>query len=1815
MKKLFSILIVFFIFCLISCKEKTPSVVSSEVIEYQATVNKDENFNEESVFFKVVFSDESEQIYSSEDLEFDYSKFDSSIIGEQTITVKHKSLEASAEIKVSVIEKAYRILMLGNSFSDDTVEWVYKIAENLNINITIANMYIGGCSLGDHYQNLKNNSKAYEYVYYDKTTSTWERRTNISISEALEYDDWNYISLQQSSGNSGIANTYSYIDDIMDEVLAIKENVKFIWNMTWAYQQNSTHRDFTKYNKNQKLMYDQIVNAVKTEVLPNERIEMVIPNGTAIQNARTSFVGDTLTRDGYHLSYDLGRFIAGLTLVSKLTGNDLSTLTYCPMDMSKAYLDLAKESALNAIATPDKVTNSIYTESEKTTVVDYEFVECVKTINQNSQINSNRVKIKVNFSDGNYTIYSGNNLTFDLSQFDSTKLGKQTIGVKVNGLDISMSFEIEVVENKINLLLLGDSDLVLVADYIYQISKNLNNDINVLVAYTEESSINQHIQGLKFDRYNYTLVKYDNTLNCWNEQSGLSLSNILKEENVNYISLKQHNNDYNNVNSYSNVNDLVNSILTINSDVNFIWNMSCANSKDNEMYEQIVNCLKDYIVNNDYFEFVVPVGTAIENIKTSFMGQWFINNDGTLNEMGCYLNALCYVSILANNDLSELSFIPSEVNSEYKEFIIEAVLNAIDKPLEVTSFSSEALKPTVIDYKIEAFDKVCEQDEAFDEASVIVKIYYNENSYQVLNHLDLEFDYTNFSYDKLGVQQIGVKIKGFDIQFNLDVEVVKPTFKLLMIGNSFSDDTIEWVYDITKDLDIDFEIANMFIGGCTLDMHYQNLLKNNKAYEFVQYDKKNQKWVRTSNTSINEALQIMDWNYVSLQQASGSSGIETSYSKLDLVMHEILKIKDDVKFIWNMTWAYQQNSTHNDFGNYGKKQLTMYNQIVNSVKNKVLTNERIEMVIPNGTAIQNARTSYIGDTLTRDGYHLSLDLGRYIAGLTLVSKLTGNDLSDLSFMPNGLNEHEKEVAIESALNAIDKPYEITNSSNKAPRPIEWAVTKYKNQVFVNNTFDEASVVFEVKYSDGNIETYDYKDLVFGYVDFDFTKCGKQNLKITLPKLNISTFIEIEVIPVILSSGIEEYQNQVNLGLSFDEASVKYTITYENGDEEVFFGKDLAFDYSNCNFNELGDYTIIVDVLPLGIKETLEIKVVEACITSMEVKKCAKTIKLYDAYDEASVIVKVVYSDGNEYTYSGDDLEFDYSKFDNKVLGKQQIGVVVKELEATVTINVEVLQNELKLLMVGNSFSDDTKQWAHEIASDLGVNLVVANLYIGGCSLDTHYENLINNNSAYQYKTYDKSTNTWSTVENVSIQTALSDDDWDYVSLQQASNTSGVEASYSKLDLIMDEILSIKDDVKFIWNMTWAYQQDSTHAGFANYGNDQMTMYNQIVNSVKNQVLTNERIEMVIPNGTAIQNARTSFVGDALTRDGYHLSLDLGRYIAGLTLVAKLTNVDIDELTYAPSPLDEHYKALAINSVKDALAKHYEVSESSYKTYPALDLSNYVKIDYKPIGSAYYLSTSDNYDKLVTDQSISINFIASKIFTKETLPIGSIIEINYGYQYRPEGWVDDAKQASRPDNTNIKYVTVDEAWWGNYIKRAFNISASNNSSLMYNMKEAMKAFNIYVPSELYDEETNNPYIDSDALLFSDNGLDINDYQLYEYTYSNGYYYSSVDATSLTFRYNASNSSKFICTEGFTVDSLPAGSVLIVDEGYQYRPDGWFGEELNTTRPGNISDNFTVIDEAWWGNYMVRGFNISKINGEAINQIPYEAVSHFRIYILK
>lgn len=395
---------------------------------------------------------------------------------------------------------------------------------------------------------------------------------------------------------------------------------------------------------------------------------------------------------------------------------------------------------------------------------------------------------------------------------------------------------------------------------------------------------------------------------------------------------------------------------------------------------------------------------------------------------------------------------------------------------------------------------------------------------------------------------------------------------------------------------------------------------------------------------------------------------------------------------------------------------------------------------------------------------------------------------------------------------------------------------------------------------------------------------------------------------------------------------------------------------------------------------------------------------------------------------------------------------------------------LKILMIGNSFSDDTLMCGYEIARQMGVKkMKLAILYDGGSELSQHYERIRKGISAYAYR--ENTTGTWKSTSGYSIQAALAEDTWDFISLQQNSGKAG----FLESDLLENMITELRaicaPETKIVWNMTWAYQQDTTKAVFADYNNDQMTMYRAITNGVQQKVVPESRISCITPVGTAIQNARTSFVGDKLTRDGYHINLPLGRLITGMTFLSALTGLPIDNVTYMPNGLanDANSKellAIAIESAKNALAKPFEVTQSAYTEATVRpDSEKYTEIAYEMTALSLWNPASATSPSAPISDSKNRTY-ATQMFTPETLPVGSLIVIDSPwYCYTVQGWKQNAPTQKRSDEIYYSYTfEVTEAFWEDYTHRALNISRCNEGELTKHDAKTRAAVRIYVPTE-------------------------------------------------------------------------------------------------------------------------------------------------------
>ena len=273
--------------------------------------------------------------------------------------------------------KTLKLLAITSSFGRNTTDMLYDIAVAEGCtDVVVGRLYASGCTLKAHVSNVKNNTAAYQYTKISTDSGgEWSTEEDTTMLKGIKDEDWDVIFIQQSASESPRIETYgNYINELMIYVDAYKTNpyAHFVWNMTWAYQSDSTQWVFADYfNGDQEYMYETIVDVVKKKIEPRTDFTAIIPSGTAIQNARTSYFGDTLCRDTYHLN-NLGKAIVGYTLYSVLTGEELTEINLGPVnsyDIKDDYLTLSEDDkaviieAVNAaIKNPYEVTRSTHTE-------------------------------------------------------------------------------------------------------------------------------------------------------------------------------------------------------------------------------------------------------------------------------------------------------------------------------------------------------------------------------------------------------------------------------------------------------------------------------------------------------------------------------------------------------------------------------------------------------------------------------------------------------------------------------------------------------------------------------------------------------------------------------------------------------------------------------------------------------------------------------------------------------------------------------------------------------------------------------------------------------------------------------------------------------------------------------------------------------------------------------------------------------------------------------------------------------------------------------------------------------------------------------------------------------------------------------------------------------------------------------------------------------------------------------------------------------------------------------------------------------------
>ncbi len=142
--------------------------------------------------------------------------------------------------------------------------------------------------------------------------------------------------------------------------------------------------------------------------------------------------------------------------------------------------------------------------------------------------------------------------------------------------------------------------------------------------------------------------------------------------------------------------------------------------------------------------------------------------------------------------------------------------------------------------------------------------------------------------------------------------------------------------------------------------------------------------------------------------------------------------------------------------------------------------------------------------------------------------------------------------------------------------------------------------------------------------------------------------------------------------------------------------------------------------------------------------------------------------------------------------------------------------------------------------------------------------------------------------NVSIAEALASDDWDYVTLQQASPLSFDYSSYQPyLNELADYVRMYVPKAKILIHQTWAYEQGSERLNkMAGFDNSQ-TMLDRI-KAAYNLAAEEIQVDGIIPCGEAMMRVLDKGI-DKIHRDAFHADLGLGRYLLALVWYMTITD--------------------------------------------------------------------------------------------------------------------------------------------------------------------------------------------------------------------------------------------------------------------------------------------------------------------------------------
>ena len=269
-----------------------------------------------------------------------------------------------------------------------------------------------------------------------------------------------------------------------------------------------------------------------------------------------------------------------------------------------------------------------------------------------------------------------------------------------------------------------------------------------------------------------------------------------------------------------------------------------------------------------------------------------------------------------------------------------------------------------------------------------------------------------------------------------ELPVGKGKLKVLAIGNSFVDDPMACFDDIVQASGIDCSKLCIYAAsvGNTSLQYWADKCASGEQVTIKRYS--GQLDMAVTKAPLKELL-AQDWDVVTVQQLSSLA--QDSTSLLPPLPYLVSQIRENcpnkgVVIAFQQVWSYWL---------WDQSSLSNWERITEVVK--LTLGYGVDMIIPTGTAIQNARGTELNTQheLTRDSVHLCYGAGQYVAactwfeallapvfgisvlGNTATHEITEEEMAESEFETVAVTDLNRTLCQQCATAAVKHPFLIT----------------------------------------------------------------------------------------------------------------------------------------------------------------------------------------------------------------------------------------------------------------------------------------------------------------------------------------------------------------------------------------------------------------------------------------------------------------------------------------------------------------------------------------------------------------------------------------------------------------------------------------------------------------------------------------------------------------------------------------------------------------------------------------------------------------------